>query len=59
MILGFFTVPFFVGFIIMPMGILLLVFGFHLSLVQLIPGYKKYVQLIINSFKPYIKWKKQ
>jgi len=56
---GFFTAPFIIGFFIMPIGALLLVFGVHLSLYNLIPGHKKLTEKIINSYKPYFNlWKK-
>jgi hypothetical protein len=58
--LGFLLLPVFVGIFIIPIGAVLMVFGVHLSLFQLIPGYKKIVQNIIDSYKPYFHlWKKQ
>jgi len=59
LMVGFLLLPVFVGFLIMPVGAVLLVFGVHLSLFRLIPGYKKIAQNIIDSYKPYFHlWKK-
>jgi len=60
LILGFFLAQFIIGFLIMPIGALLMVFGFHLSIYNLIPDHEKITQKIIDSYKPYFKlWKKQ
>jgi hypothetical protein len=60
LMLGFLLLPFIIGIFIIPIGAVLLVFGVHLSLYELIPGHKKITDQIINSYKPYFKkWKKQ
>jgi uncharacterized membrane protein len=58
LIIGFFLIPFFVGFLIMPIGALLLVFGVHYSFYQMIPGHKRLTQRIIQAYRPYFQKKK-
>jgi len=57
LIIGFFLIPFLVGFFIMPIGALLLVFGIHLSIYRLIPGHKRLTQRIIQAYRPYFRKK--
>jgi hypothetical protein len=41
LLLGFFTGPFLIGFILMPMGSVLLCFGIALSIWDMLPGHEK------------------
>jgi len=50
LILGFFTIPILIGFIIMPIGILLFCFGTLLSIWSMIPGHQKF-EPKIKTFK--------
>ena len=60
LMLGFILLPVLIGFFLIPVGAVFMVIGVHYSIIRLIPGHKKFIDNIINSYKPYIKlWKKQ
>jgi len=55
LIIGFFLTPFLVGFLIMPVGALLLVFGVHYSIYQMIPGHRRLTKKIIEAYRPFFR----
>ena len=60
LMLGFLLLPILIGFFLIPVGAVFMVIGVHYSIIRLIPGHEKFIENIINSYKPYIKlWKKQ
>jgi hypothetical protein len=50
LVLGFFTLPILIGFILMPIGCLLLCYGAMLSIWEMLPGHSK-LEPKIKEFK--------